>query len=115
MKREYRRIAVTDEMLEVLRKEVGTNELGAENLMRQIVEAGGFGMVRAKGPYLSESQIAAIEKGLPSDDDVRQVRITCISLASGLLASGATTAELVKHASVMADYILTGTKPGSEG
>jgi len=111
MEREYSRIAVTDGMVEVLRRALGTNELGAENLMRQIIAAGGLGMVRAKGSYLSESQIAAIENGRPSADDVRQVRLTCISLASGLLSSGATNTELIERATAMASYILNGTTP----
>ena len=110
MKREFNKIAVTDDMIETLRQALGTNELGAENLMRRIIEAGGLGMVRAKGSHLSEAQIAAIEKGIPSAEEERQVRMACVSLAAGMCRGSATADETITCAEAMAEYILNGPR-----
>lgn len=115
MKREFNRIAVTDRMLEVIRAEVGTTELGAESLMRRVFAGGGLGMVRAKGPYLSEDQIAKAENGIPSDEEARQVRMQCLHL---LIAEGNVTMtanESVIAADILSQYVLTGSKPSTGG
>lgn len=87
-----------------------TEKLRNEFDIFQIVEDEKFKLLKSMINSL-QNRVDVVETRSDSDADARQLRLTCISLVSGLSASGATAMELIDRASAMAEYILNGTKP----
>lgn len=115
MERQFDRVAVTDAMVEVVCSATDFNEQAAEDLIKRVLAAGALGAVRAKGSHHSPAQLAAIESGASSAEDARQVRLTCVSMVLGSVDKLKSLGDLGNIADALAEYVLTGKKPGAEG
>lgn len=111
MERQFNKIAVTDAMVKAVCDAGDFNEIFAEGLLKRVLATGGLGMVRAKGSYHSPSQLAALEAGQPADDELRTIRM---QIVSEMMRSGAYSSNMIDQADNLAQYVLTGKKPGEK-
>lgn len=97
---EFTKIAVTDRMLAVLKSAANIDDEGAERLAAHFLAAGEMGLVRARGGYHAAEQLTALVRGEPSAEDMRAIRMQCLSMVHDIGAA----AEMV-------EFVLAGKKP----